>query len=576
MDVVLGVAVTGRVARLAMIDSPGTQVFDQYAFDLPAGDSAHALTELAETIIGTYREITDSGNRLAATRLCLPDAAEAETLRQTVAAAGVQNVEVVTEAEAAAALARSQGADASLLLADDDTVSLTVVGADPGLASTLASVPIGAAGAAVACASVLQQAPAHVRVMLTGQRLDLDSIAAELSSTTPVVVPPDAGYAIARGTAQTADGSGGAPAGAATQLAPAVDATLAAPAVDATQVAAVNAANTELAPQLAYSQSADEAWPEYADLGEMPEEALAEFVPEQEDETSYPGSDFTGSDFTGSDFTEAIPAPPPRLILMGSAVGFLVVSLATLAVTVAVNIRPAAVVSAQPPPTQADTVPGRYLPPVPHEPDPVALPVTVLTPPPAAPAAPVHRNVSPPAQAPVQQVPAPPVQAPPAPPQVGVPVVPIPIPPIVVFPPLNPWNPPTVTTTVTTTPTTTTTAPTTTTTTPTTTTPTTTTSTTSPTTSTSSSSSTSTSTAPPPTSSTEPPIEPVTPVTPVQPVTPVTPAEPAYTAPSAAPEPAPVTTVEAPPKTPSSDSGGRSSGSGHSEQAPVTTVSETP
>ena len=52
----------------------------------------------------------------------MPDASEAETLRQTVSNAGVLNVEVVAETEAAAALARSAGADAALLLADDDTV----------------------------------------------------------------------------------------------------------------------------------------------------------------------------------------------------------------------------------------------------------------------------------------------------------------------------------------------------------------------------------------------------------------------------------------------------------------------
>ena len=56
--------------------------------------------------------------------------------------------------------------------------------------------------------------------MLVGQRLDLDSIAAELSSTTSVEVPPDPGFAIARGAAQTADGSGFFPAGASTQMAP--------------------------------------------------------------------------------------------------------------------------------------------------------------------------------------------------------------------------------------------------------------------------------------------------------------------------------------------------------------------
>ena len=139
-----------------------------------------------------------------------PTHLQAETLRQTVLSAGVQNVEVVAEAEAAAALARSVGADAALLLADDDTVSLTAVGEDEESTSVLASVPIGAAGAAVACAAVLQQVPGPevTRIMLVGQRLDLDSIAAELRSTAPVEVPPDAGFAIARGAAQTVEDSG--------------------------------------------------------------------------------------------------------------------------------------------------------------------------------------------------------------------------------------------------------------------------------------------------------------------------------------------------------------------------------
>src|SRR5882757_6521715 len=219
-----------------MVGSPssGGQVFDQYALDLPDD----ATIDLADTIVGTYRAVADSGNRVAATRLCLPDTSQAETLRQTVSSAGVPNVEVVAETEAAAALARSVGADAALLLADDDTVALTVLGEDDESTSMLASVPIGAAGAAVACAAVLQHVPGPevARIMLVGQRLDLDSIAAELRSTTPVEVPPDASYAIARGAAQTAEDSG-FPAGAATRMAPAVaDATMMAPATDATQM----------------------------------------------------------------------------------------------------------------------------------------------------------------------------------------------------------------------------------------------------------------------------------------------------------------------------------------------------
>ena len=158
MDVVLGVSVTGRVARLAMVGAgaPAGEVLDQYALDLTDGDPA---TDLADTIVGTYRAVADSGNRVAATRLCLPDPSEAETLRQTVSNAGVQNVEVVTEAEAAVALAHKVGADAALLLADDDTVSLAVIGEDEESTSVLASMPIGSAGVAAACAYVLAQAP---------------------------------------------------------------------------------------------------------------------------------------------------------------------------------------------------------------------------------------------------------------------------------------------------------------------------------------------------------------------------------------------------------------------------------
>ena len=537
MDVVLGVAVTGRVARLAMIGSPasGGQVLDQYALDLPDD----AATDLADTIVGTYRAVADSGNRVAAIRLCLPDASRAETLRQTVLGAGAQNVEVVAETEAAAALARSVGADAALLLADDDTVSLTVVGEDEESTSVLASAPIGVAGAAVACAAVLQKVPsaeAPTRIMLVGQRLDLDSVAAELRSTAPVEVPPDAGYAIARGAAQTAEDSG-FPAGAATMMAPAAaDATMMAPASDATMMAPAAGDATQMAPstdpaavgpQLAYSQE------EPGDY-ELPFDSLEEFVPELEDEEAY---------------TAMIAPPPRKTMLMGSAMAFVVVSFATLAVTVAINIRPVADVEAQSvPATQPETVPGRFLPQVPHEPDPVALPVAVVSPAPAAPAPSVRTNRGP-VDNNVPSAPAP--QAPPPEPAPGAPVVPIP--PVIPFPPFNPFpTMPTFTTTITTTPTTTTTTttatttPTTTTTTPTTTSSETTTSSSEPTTIPTSQS------IAPVIPKTEPPVTQAPVYTPAPAYTPppepayTPPPAPAYTPPAVAPAPAPAPVIEMP------------------------------
>lgn len=563
MDVVLGVAVTGRLARLAMIGSPasGGQVFDQYALDLLDG----GMTDLAETIVGTYREVADTGNRVAAIRLCLPDASEAETLRQTVVNAGVENVELVSEADAASAVARSVGADAALLLAGDDTVSLTRVGDDPDSTSVLASLPIGAAGAAAASASVLQSLPSGetARIALVGQRLDLDSIAAELSATTPVVLPPDAGYAIARGAAQTASVAE-FPAGAATMMAPAaaVDATQMAPTVDATQMApaadatqmAPTADPAAVGPELAYSQEDSEPY-------ELPSESLEEFVPELEDEQAY---------------TAMIAPPRPKMVLMGSAFAFVVAAFATLAVSVAVTIRPAADVAAQPAPqVQPQTVPGRFLPEVPHAPDPVALPIAVVSPAPAAPVVRVPVNRVPgPVTPPAVQVPAPGGPVVPVP---AVPNLPVPGVPTVPFPTFNPFPTiPTWTTTVATSVTPTTTTPTTTTPTTTTTTPTTTTTTTTPTTTTT----TPTTTVPPTTTTT---VEPTTtdPTTTAQTSTPVPvtttvqspvytppasqepvytpPPEPAYTAPeTVAPEPV---APEAP-----------SSGSDGGFEVPVTTV----
>lgn len=575
MDVVLGVAVTGRVARLAMVGSPasGGQVFDQYALDLPDG----GMTDLAETIVGTYREVAESGNRVAAIRLVVPDPSQAETLRQSVVGAGVPNVDVVAETEAAAALARSVGADAALLLADDDTVSLTRVGEDEDSTSVLASLPIGLSGAAVASAAVLQSVPSGetVRIVLVGQRLDLESIAAELNTTVPVEVLPDAGYAIARGAAQTASESG-FPAGAATMMAPAAgaagaatamapvvgDATQMAPAADATQMAPVAGAATQMAPvtdsaavgpQLAYSE---EGPAEY----EVPFEQLEEFVPELEDEQAY---------------TAMIAPPPPKTVLMGSAFAFVVVAFATLAASVAITIRPVADVQAQPaPPVQPQTVPGRFLPEVPHQPDPVALPIAVVSPAPAAPNAPavrvpVNRGPNPVVPAPVQ-IPGP-VPVPGAP---VIPAVPVPGVPIVPFNPFNPFPTiPTWTTTVTTSVTPTTTTPTTTTS-PTTTSPTTTTETTTETTTSEETSTPTTVPTVPPEPEPEP--EPVEPPSQAPAYTPPA-EEPAYSPPAVAPEPAapvapepvapePVAPVE--PELPSSDSG-----SGGSYDEPTLTLS---
>ena len=359
VDVVLGVAVTGPLARLALMESPDTggQVLDQYELEF----AADATTDLSDTIVSTYRAVAESGNRMSATRLYFDDAARADTLRQVLLSAGVEDVEVVSEDEAATALVRSTDGDAGLLLVDDETATLAIVGEDSMTTSVLASAPIGAAGAAVACAAVLEgvlgRPDAPQRVMLVSHRADLESVAAGIQSPIPVEVPTDASFAIARGAAQTVGWPAIDPAGPATQLAPSVD-----PASPATQLAPATPTAGEatglaaaVGPQLAYSMADDEPLPMAAgEYDEMPMAPLGELIPEQ--------------DADATEYTAAVTPAPPRMVLMGSAVAFLVISFATLAVAVAINVRPTAAVSELPTPaTQSDAVPGRYLPPVPHQ-----------------------------------------------------------------------------------------------------------------------------------------------------------------------------------------------------------------
>ena len=82
MDVVLGVAVTGPVARVALVGSEtqGADVIDQSVIDL-AEDPIGTLTE---TVVGTSRLLADENHRLVGTRLCWPDDPQAERLRRAL------------------------------------------------------------------------------------------------------------------------------------------------------------------------------------------------------------------------------------------------------------------------------------------------------------------------------------------------------------------------------------------------------------------------------------------------------------------------------------------------------------
>src|SRR5882757_7789460 len=104
MDVVLGVAVTGRVAGLALA-AGGGDVIDQYEVEL----ADHPIETLTETVVGTDRSLAGEHHRLIATTLIWSDHSKADELRRALEDSGVHNVSVLSDSQAATAMAPALG-----------------------------------------------------------------------------------------------------------------------------------------------------------------------------------------------------------------------------------------------------------------------------------------------------------------------------------------------------------------------------------------------------------------------------------------------------------------------------------
>jgi hypothetical protein len=298
LDVVLGVAVTGRVAQLALVGSAaaGHDVVDQSVVDL----ADNPVEKLTETVVGTNRLLADENHRLVATRLCWSDHPKADQLRRALEDSGVQNVVVLSESQAATAMWGTERHAASVPVetSDDATIALAR----------------GAAVAAGLAADATAMAPAVGGTESTGQVELLD----------------DPAFAIARGAA-VAPAVG--PAGDATAMAPATQ--LAGDATAMAPTAGMADAHAE-EPQLAYSMTDD---------GEP-----------------LPVGDAFGDEYCDDDEarTTAQRLSGRSLLISNAVVAFAVIGFASLAVAVAISVRPTA--ASEPVVGHQNAAPGKFMP----------------------------------------------------------------------------------------------------------------------------------------------------------------------------------------------------------------------
>ncbi|HVQ48801.1 MAG TPA: hypothetical protein VMS92_02035 [Mycobacterium sp.] len=431
MDIVLGVSMTPTTVRMVLVEGEKADgsIVDHDAFDLTANDgSATPLSgaeQVVEAVLGTKESAAAGGHHLKSIGVTWSDHTEASALRDTLAARGIDDVMLVSDGHAAAALAQAVGravgyATTALLFIDRDTATLSVVQTDDGsvvkvLSRSLHSDDAMAVLTEMASAVDAQDTPPQ-GMFVVGSGVDVSSVKSHLEHlvSLPVSAPDEPEIALARGAAL---------------------ASAHAPAFEATTVG------------LAYSQDPDgtTAGAVYAGLAAA------------ETQLAPVGADALVDDYGPQTDMEPIAEEGRKpFLLVGSALtSIFVVGVVALVISLAVSIRPT--VDQRPSPGPNAIVPSTLAPaPVPMQEaqQPVAPPPppaeTIKPPMPVAvQEAPAPRQVFV-EQAPAPQAPAPaPAALPPPPPEAPpapIPVAPAPIPYIpapVYSPPIyNPYLPP--------------------------------------------------------------------------------------------------------------------------------------
>jgi uncharacterized membrane protein YgcG len=443
VDIVLGVSMTPTTVRMVLVEgekADGATV-DHDTFDITASEGSvptSAAAEVIDAVLGTKESAEAGGHDLKAIGVTWSDHAEAAQLRDALAARDIDDVMLVSDGHAAAALAQAVGralgyATTALFFIDRDTATLSVVQTDDGsvvkvLSRTLHSGDAMAMLAEMAAAVDRQDAPPQA-MFVVGSGVDVSAVKSHLGDlvSIPVHAPDEPELALARGAALAAAN---------------------APAFEASTVG------------LAYSQDPD---------GPTAGSVYAGFAAAETQLAPVAGN---GAHVDHEPRTDLNPAGAERkpFLLVGSALtSIFVVGVVALVISLAVSIRPTAdqrpspgqsaivpshVAPAAPPPAQEAQQPVQAPPPPPET---IKAPVPVVQQAPQAPQAPPRAvYVEGAAPAPLAPAPAPAPAAPPplpaAPPPIPVPVAPPPVPvyvPPAVSPPpyyyprpQNPWTPP--------------------------------------------------------------------------------------------------------------------------------------
>jgi hypothetical protein len=220
MDVVLGVSMTRTTVRMVLVNGAKADglTLESEVFDTTAEGGAppsNASELVSGAILGTQQSALASDHHVIVTGVTWSDPNEAVVLRESLTAQGVEDVTLVPELRAAAALAQSVGQavgydTTALLFITKETATLCAVETAGGSMVKVLGRRLDSADAMPVLTEIMAILEARESqpqgLFVVGSGVDVGAVKSHLEKlvTLPVIVPEDPEMALARGAALTA------------------------------------------------------------------------------------------------------------------------------------------------------------------------------------------------------------------------------------------------------------------------------------------------------------------------------------------------------------------------------------
>jgi hypothetical protein len=220
MDVVLGVSMTRTTVRMVLVNGVKADglTLESEVFDTTAEGGAppsNASELVSAAILGTQQSALASDHHVIVTGVTWSDPNEAVVLRDSLTAQGVEDVTLVPELRAAAALAQAVGQavgydTTALLFITKETATLCAVETAGGSMVKVLGRRLDSADAMPMLTEIMATLEARESqpqaLFVVGSGVDVGAVKSHLEKlvTLPVIVPEDPEMALARGAALTA------------------------------------------------------------------------------------------------------------------------------------------------------------------------------------------------------------------------------------------------------------------------------------------------------------------------------------------------------------------------------------